>query len=246
MCQKSQPVYRPKCAIQAHCPCIVEPMLIAFMGLIAGMVHVLSGPDHLAAVAPLVSHGHRGAWRTGLRWGLGHVAGVLLVGFILMALRGILPVERISGYSEKLVGMVLVGIGGWGLYKAFSQRLHAHEHTHNGHGHAHLHPHEAYAPHQAPQSHAHIHAAFAVGVIHGLAGSSHLLGVLPALALPLAQGVVYLMSFAVGTILAMAGFSEALGKLAGHAIKRGTDWYRGIMAVTGSAAIIIGVYWLVK
>ena len=221
-------------------------MLIAFMGLIAGIAHVLSGPDHLAAVAPLVAGGQRGAWRTGLRWGLGHVAGVLLVGFIMMALRGLLPVERISIWSEEIVGVVLVGIGLWGLYQAYTHKLHAHEHNHHGHGHVHLHIHDAHAPHQTPKAHAHIHAAFAVGVLHGLAGSSHILGVLPALALPLAQGIMYLLAFAIGTVLAMAGFSEALGIMAGHAIKRGTNWFRGLMVVTGSSALVIGIYWLVK
>lgn len=216
------------------------------MGLMAGMAHVLSGPDHLAAVAPLVSGGQKGSWRTGLRWGLGHVAGVLLVGFIMMALRGVLPIEKLSGWSEQMVGVVLICIGLWGLFHAFTHRLHAHEHTHHGHGHIHLHTHESHSPHPDTKSHVHIHAAFAVGVLHGLAGSSHILGVLPALALPLNQGIVYLLAFAVGTVLAMTGFSEALGILSAHAIKRGTNWFRGVMAVTGSAALFIGIYWLIK
>ncbi|MEK7476654.1 MAG: High-affinity nickel transporter [Candidatus Coatesbacteria bacterium] len=216
-------------------------LVVVLSGLLAGLVHVLSGPDHLAAVAPLAAAG-RGGWRTGARWGLGHVAGVLLVGLLALALRGILPVERVSGWSERLVGLVLIGIGAWGLFRAWRGRVHAHGHTHDGHGHVHVHLHEGHAP--PAVAHAHIHAAFAVGVVHGLAGSSHILGVLPALALPFAQGATYLVAFGIGTVAAMAGFSEALGHLAGRAAARGTDLYRGLMATTGAAAILVGIYWL--
>ena len=42
-------------------------MLIAFTGLLAGCFHVLSGPDHLAAVAPLALSSRTRAWREGWR-----------------------------------------------------------------------------------------------------------------------------------------------------------------------------------
>ena len=145
-----------------------------------------------------------------------------------------------------MVGVVLVSIGSWGLYQAYTQHLHAHEHQHDGHGHPHVHVHlhDVQGLHQAPRAHAHVHAAFAVGVIHGLAGSSHILGVLPALALPLHEGIRYLLAFAVGTVIAMMGFSEALGALSRHAMRRGTNWFRGIIAGTGVIAILVGIYWL--
>ena len=44
-------------------------------GLTAGAVHVLAGPDHLAAVAPLAANGKVSPWRSGLYWGLGHAGG---------------------------------------------------------------------------------------------------------------------------------------------------------------------------
>ena len=52
----------------------------------------------------------RQAWVPGVRWGLGHAAGVLAVGFLAIALRGILPVERLSAVGERLVGVVLLTI----------------------------------------------------------------------------------------------------------------------------------------
>jgi hypothetical protein len=38
-------------------------IVAALAGTLAGFVHVLSGPDHLAALAPLASDGDRRPWR---------------------------------------------------------------------------------------------------------------------------------------------------------------------------------------
>lgn len=179
-----------------------------------------------------------------MRWGLGHVAGVLLVGAIAMALRGFIPVERLAGWSEWLVGVVLIGIGLWGLHKAFGRGIHLHRHEHEGREHAHLHLHGPGTEHAEPTAHVHMHAAFGVGILHGLAGSSHLLGVLPALALPLVDGAAYMVAFAVGTITAMVGFAWAMGAVSVRAASRGDGLYRGVMAVAGAAAICVGVFWL--
>ena len=46
-------------------------IVTALSGLIAGMVHVLAGPDHLAAVAPLAAGSGAGRWRAGFTWGGG-------------------------------------------------------------------------------------------------------------------------------------------------------------------------------
>ncbi|HON08433.1 MAG TPA: nickel transporter, partial [Verrucomicrobiota bacterium] len=150
-------------------------------GLVAGTIHVVSGPDHLAAVAPLAAEGKIGSWRIGFRWGLGHSSGVLLVGLAAILLREVLPMDLISGWAERLVGIVLIGIGIWGLKKTFSAHIHTHQHEHNGETHTHIHFHQKKKEHN---KHSHIHTAFAIGTLHGLAGSSHFLGVLPALAFP--------------------------------------------------------------
>ena len=51
-----------------------------------------------------------------------------------------------------------------------------------------------------------------MGTLHGLAGSSHLFGVLPTLAFTSrADGLWYLAAFGVGAVLAMTGFAAVLG-----------------------------------
>src|SRR5687768_2493710 len=101
-------------------------MFAALAGVAAGLVHVLSGPDHLAAVAPLAAETDRPQWRTGFQWGLGHTAGVIAIGLLLIAFREVLPIEAISRHSERSVGLVLLGVGLWGVTRARSPRPHRH------------------------------------------------------------------------------------------------------------------------
>jgi hypothetical protein len=199
-------------------------MTLAFAGFLAGFVHVLSGPDHLAAIAPYAVAGKIGAWRTGTRWGLGHAAGVLAVGLLLLTLREALPVAAVSGWAECLVGIVLVGIGAWGIRRAVTRtRPGPHDHG----------------------THAHGHAAFGVGTLHGLAGSAHLLGMLPALALPsrLAAGC-YLILFGVGSVAAMGGFASLVGWIANRPGVSGPRAQSALLGIPSVVTVAVGVFWL--
>lgn len=194
-------------------------MFAFFAGLAAGLLHVFSGPDHLAAVAPLAADGDRHHWKTGLQWGFGHTAGVLLIASLLLILREQLPLDLISAYSERIVGVALIGVGGWGIWKASRNASKAH--THSG-------------------------ASFAMGAIHGLAGSSHLFGVIPALAFSARiDSVMYLAGFGVGAIAGMSAFAAGMGllsvRLGGTEHRR----YRGFLYASSVAALVIGGFWLV-
>lgn len=204
------------------------PLLIATLaGLLAGLVHALSGPDHLSAVAPLVISEPRRRWRTGLFWGIGHSVGVWVVGLLALALRGILPVEALSSWSERLVGAVLIGVGLWGLRRAFVARL--------------PHVHSEDSRHPRPGR-----AAMWIGGLHGLAGSSHILGLLPALALPSrGASLAYVVGFGLGAVAAMTAFSSAFGLVAIRVTARGNRAYQALLASFSAAAIVIGGYWLV-
>ncbi len=203
-------------------------LLAALAGLLAGLVHALSGPDHLSAVAPLVISEPRRRWRTGFFWGVGHSLGVWAVGLLALALRGILPVESLSSWSERLVGAVLIGVGLWGLRRAFVAQL------------PHVHPENS--PHPRPGR-----AALWIGSLHGLAGSSHILGLLPALALPSRwASLAYVVGFGLGAVAGMTAFSSAFGLVANRVTARGTRAYQALLACFSAAAIVIGGYWLVS
>lgn len=219
-------------------------MLTSAAGLVAGAVHVFSGPDHLAALAPLSVKARRRAWAIGLRWGIGHSSGVIFVGAIAFLVRGFINIDFLSEWGERLVGVVLIGVGLWGLRSFMHDRLHAHEHSDVGGGdaHTHFHVHSPGDEHESPEAHVHTHTAFMVGTLHGVAGTSHLLGVLPALALPtLEDTALYLIAFALGTILAMVAFSTALGWSAPQPGMRSYSW---LLGGTSGAAIVVGLGWI--
>jgi hypothetical protein len=203
-------------------------VLAALAGLLAGLVHALSGPDHLSAVAPLVIGEPRRRWRMGLFWGIGHSFGVWAVGLLALALRGILPLEYLSSWSERLVGAVLIGVGLWGLRRAFVARL------------PHAHPEQPRHPRPG-------RAAVWIGSLHGLAGSSHILGLLPALALPSrGASLAYVVGFGLGAVMAMTAFSSAFGLMAARVTARGPRAYQAMLASFSAAAIVIGGYWLIS
>ena len=222
-------------------------MIAILSGLIAGAGHVWAGPDHLTAVAPFAAHRPERAWLPGLRWGIGHSAGVAVVGVLSLLLRELLPVEWLSSWGERLVGFLLIAIGFWGLRKALQNRVHAHEHSHGGEAHMHIHVHGPKVAHESSLAHRHTHAALGIGILHGLAGSSHLLGVLPMLAFPTKmQALGYLAAFAVGTVISMAAFTWAVGLAARRCAAAGLRLYRGLMITCGVAAMVVGCVWIVQ
>ncbi|WP_427145240.1 High-affinity nickel transporter [Rhizobium pisi] len=196
-------------------------MTLLASGLFAGFVHVVSGPDHLAAIAPYAVDAKAWAWQTGARWGVGHTAGVVGVGLLALLLRDTLSIDLVSAWGERFVGIMLCGIGIWGLRTVFTNRADTHS-----------------------QGHRHKHPAFAVGTVHGLAGSSHLLGIVPALALPTdTEAVGYLLVFGLGTIVAMATFSTVIGWLAERPAARSVKVQNTLMASFSMLAIVVGGFW---
>ncbi len=221
-------------------------MISILPGFLAGLIHVFSGPDHLAAIAPLAVKGHQRRWLAGVRWGTGHALGVGVLGAGSLLLRGALPIDMISSWSERLVGVLLIGIGLWGFRRAFRNQVHSHEHVHGGERHVHIHVHSHARGHGQANAHAHGHAALGIGALHGLAGGSHFLGVLPALALPSAEhAVAYVLAYGAGTIAAMATFSTLVGLVAARCEIGGALAYRRLMSVCSCAAVGVGCAWLV-
>ena len=218
-------------------------------GALAGLLHVVSGPDHLVAVAPLAIHKPVLGVQVGISWGLGHATGVIALGLIGVVARTMIPVQRISSWSEVLVGGALVGIGAWALWQSRKMVLHRHAHAHDDvtiegtpPSHEHLHVHVVDEQHTTAAHFHHMRGAYAVGTLHGAAGTGHLFGVIPALALSPARGLMYLLAYALAAVGGMACFGAMLGSI-GHRID--PRHLSIIMRICGGSAVGLGVYWIV-
>ena len=211
-------------------------MIPILTGLAAGALHVFSGPDHLAALAPIAVEDPSRAGRIGGFWGLGHGIGVVIVGGVGLFLRSFVDIGAWSAWAEFLVGFLLIGVGFWAISRAGRVEIHDHQHVHNETSHKHVHPHE-------PDDRTHHHAALGVGIFHGMAGSGYLFGVLPALVLPTSQAVIYLVSYLVAAFAGMSMFAYGLGVL----VRRtGSEWVTRLMYGTGGLAMAVGVVWVIN
>lgn len=222
-------------------------------GIVAAMLHVLAGPDHLAAVAPFAIERVKRAWKVGLLWGIGHLTGMLIVGVLFLLFKDLIPVEKISGHSEQFVGVLLVLLGVWILYKVYKpQKVHKHLHIHTEDKEL-IHKHEHSHDNEKEHKHIHIEArqgfvtTFFIGLVHGLAGVAHFLVFLPLIGFSSkGKAVQYIVGFGIGTLLAMTAFAFVMGQIAGFAKKDHNEkLFKGIRVMSAIFAIIFGIYWMV-
>ena len=215
-------------------------LLTLITGAVAGSVHVLSGPDHLAAVTPMAVAGRERGWLSGWTWGFGHASGVVFVAVLTVLLRDLLPpVEAISTWSERIVGAALIAVGVWAFRRSIRMRPATHVHGAVAHRHIHVQAGPAWL-----QRLGHAHASFCLGVLHGIAGSSHFFGVLPALALPsLTASLIYIAAFGAGTVAAMTAFAAAVGTAAVR-LPHGALPQRAMMVAAATLAVTVGAVWL--
>nr|KYP53557.1 hypothetical protein KK1_024450 [Cajanus cajan] len=157
-----------------------ELLSSAWTGFFAGCLHTLSGPDHLAALAPLsIGRTRMESAAVGALWGCGHDAGQVIFGLIFLVLKDQLHIEILRTWGTIVVGLTLLIIGAMGIREAS----------------------EVHAPCVALESgecDVSVYesldnpavgkkkigfATFATGIVHGLQPDA-LMMVLPALALP--------------------------------------------------------------
>ncbi|RVW96715.1 hypothetical protein CK203_020368 [Vitis vinifera] len=96
-----------------------ELLSSAWTGFFAGCLHTLSGPDHLAALAPLsVGRSRMESAAVGALWGCGHDAGQMIFGLLFLLLKDRLHIEVIRTWGTRVVGFTLLVIGAMGIREA--------------------------------------------------------------------------------------------------------------------------------
>ncbi len=216
-------------------------MVISILtGFAAGAVHVVSGADHMVAMAPSSVRKPRVALINGLAWGIGHSVGVLILSIFGIMARDVINIELMSSYAEFLVGISLLIVGGVAIRTSLKVNIHMHQHMHGEEAtHKHFHFHSL--GNKLNRSHA--HAATGLGVLHGFAGASHLLAVIPALALPLFGALAYLFAYLLGSIFAMGCVVLGISFATSKANKM---FYPFLMRSIGALSIVTGIFWLQK
>ena len=189
------------------------------LGLVYGLKHATE-TDHIVAVSTIVSE-HQNLWRAAIvggLWGAGHTASLVIVGAIVLGLRIAIP-ERIAGWLEFGVALMIIGLGMAAFRRALRSRadVHIHKHDHGNRAHAHIHFHDhssAHADSTRPHSHEVARLGLKpslVGAMHGLAGS----GALTLLVLTQINsaflGLLYLAVFGIGSIVGMLLMSGLVG-----------------------------------
>ncbi len=216
-------------------------MLISILtGFAAGAVHVVSGADHMVAMAPSSIRKPQIALIDGLAWGIGHSAGVLILSLLGILAKDLINIELMSSYAEFLVGISLLIVGVLAIKTSLRVNIHMHKHMHGEetpHKHFHFHS----LGNKIHKSHT--HAATGLGVLHGFAGASHLVAVIPALALPLFGAMAYLFAYLLGSVFAMGCVVLGISFAANKANKM---FYPFLMRSIGVLSILTGIFWLQK
>jgi ABC-type nickel/cobalt efflux system permease component RcnA len=229
------------------------------LGFALGLKHATEA-DHLVAVTTVVSE-QRSLWRSaavGGLWGLGHTAALFAAGGLLIALRVTIP-EGLARALELAVALMIVLLGTRILYLVLRRRrdVHVHAHAHDGgHVHTHLHFHEREDAHAAAEPHAPSHARhrglwgwrpFAVGVVHGLAGSAGLtLMILADVVMRGGSrllGVAYLLLFGLGSVGGMLLMSTLIGLPFVLTAARFRRVDTPVRLAAGTLSVVFGLYY---
>src|SRR5436189_2733445 len=220
-------------------------LVVLLLAFALGLRHA-SDPDHLVAVSTLVAdtrgRAARAAARLGAAWGLGHAATLLAFGLPVLLLRSFLP-HVVEQSAEALIGVIIVVLAARLLLRWRRGAYHVHVHAHEGRTHAHVHSHAREA------GHVHDHAvrtpakAFAIGLMHGTAGSAGVAVLLIAAIPSTTLACVALVVLVLGCALSMALMSAAIG----GALNAATARRRLVRAipVLGSLALAFGAWYVV-
>jgi high-affinity nickel-transport protein len=253
----------------AMIPVHAAPLGLALLGLVLGMRHA-TDPDHVVAVTAILSRQPRVsvATRVGLLWGLGHTVTVIAVGLAIIVFRVAIPV-RVGLAMELAVAVVLILLGlsaATGLLRrtlgraTFGSRadgvtVHSHRHSHGSVSHWHPHAHAVERADAADHDHSvsagtpsalasrrPLLKSFAVGFVHGLAGSAAIaLMVVSAIPDP-RWAAAYLAVFCCGTIIGMALLTTAIGAPFALASSRMARMHSALVIGSGLLSFGFGIF----
>jgi high-affinity nickel permease len=198
--------------------------IVLVVAVLLGLRHA-TDPDHLAAVTTLVAggrdHAARRAGELGLAWGLGHAATLFAFGVPILLLNSALP-EWLRQMAETAIGFVIVYLALRLLlrWRRGELRFHAHPHAHGARTRK---------------------AAFAIGLVHGMAGSAGVGVLVLASVRTTGLAVVSLALLAVFTAVSMSLLSSGFGSLLVSRPARAA--FGAVAPALGAVSLAFGIWY---
>lgn len=221
--------------------------MVLVAAAVLGLRHA-ADPDHLAAVANLVAgdarSGTRNARVLGLAWGSGHALSLVALGVPLLALGADMP-AGVGRAAEAMIGGLIALLSVRVLVRA-RRDWHRHEHAHEGdEDRIHVHLHSAsdvrHSHRHRPRSARTRRGAFAIGLLHGMAGSAGVTVLLLASTPSRVVAVVALVLFATCTAISMTLVSSGLGSAL--AVQCAAHVQRGALVALALPSLAFGLYY---
>lgn len=200
------------------------PSAPLLLGFALGMRHALDA-DHIVAMSTIVAR-ERSIVRAaiqGAAWGTGHSLSLFAIGLLVLVFRVPMP-SAWSVIFERAVGVMLIVLG---LISLFVRHRHSHRAGEEG------------SARPMPSR----RRPFAVGLVHGLAGSGALaLAVLATIPSRL-EGLVTIALFGTGAIGGMMAITTTLALPARFSARthRGASWVSAAAAV---GSVVFGIFYL--
>ena len=208
-------------------------------GLLAGGLHAVTGPDHLAAIfPPSIGKSYLVGMQMGASWGLGHGLSATLLGVGGFLLKGrfsssLAAFPHMSKITESAVGVSLLLIGMLGIKENITPDDHHTDAEMN----------TSISKGKGIRS---IRALFANGFIHGFSwdGAPSLAPALAMSSWPSAMS--FLLAYCLGTTLIMSATAGAVGEstLRLGKVVQSKDLTRNLSISSSIIAILVGIYWL--
>lgn len=240
---------------------IGRPQLSLAFGLLAVAISIVLGaahavaPGHGKTVMAAFLVGERGSFRqagvVALTVTVTHTAGVLVLGIVLTTSVVLAP-QRLYAWLGLLSGLLLAGVGGTLLRRAWRNRQAAHEHSHDHshdhhHSHDHDHGHGHHHHHHLPSTLS-IRSLIAMGFAGGLVPSpSALVVLLGAVALGRTWfGVLLVLGYGLGMACTLTGVGFALARWRSVIERRTAGRWAGVArrtvpVATASLIVLVGL-----
>lgn len=228
---------------ESRCAMEASFLTVLSIGFVVGIKHAME-PDHVIAVSTIASHTKKlgKASLAGVFWGSGHTLTLLVVGMLLIFMKGAIP-ETWAMSLEFIVGIMLVYLGLTSIVSFGKRKIQLHSHAHHGNSHHHLHS----AGQREDSSHEKGKTSFAksaiIGMVHGLAGSAAMVLLTMSTVQTEWEGLLYILVFGAGTIVGMLLCTTIIG-IPFVLSARNISLNAALTRITGIISVAFGCYYM--